>query len=318
MNHRTPFLHQFDSTSTSTSIQSSNNIQNQNHNHQSHSHTHIQSYDDHHPLRLDVIDISPISISLRCSRRPLPISAISNRNHQQSDRNHQQSSSEAEYQQDEDEDDDDDTAVDPEEIREDSTSDPQSSNPTSTPLFPFGLTILVNDRNWSRVVVAERGPDEAIIVIFGLADLVNNKDHHHQNNVEIRENGNGLNNDQNGSSSMNNAGMTTTSIGGVVSGGKTIAIGTTGIKRNGINCQIVLQVRNKSNEGLGASDASGVRRFNGNMLAESRIQEGEWKAMNRCLIKENERIFRLAESISQLDRLRLWPQPFFKKVFGGE
>lgn len=259
---------------------------------------------NHHPLRLDVIDLSPLSITIRCSRRPLPISSLSiptrtsstsirpsiSQSQTHSRRSSAQDESDQEANQEEDaswpsELSDDETAVDPEENLP--VYDLTSVN-HAIPLFPFGLTILVNNQPWSRVVVAEKGEDEAIIVVFGLGDVKS------QINKQLGENGTSnsdsrrrtsANGNGNGNGNLEGVASTSrieeghTSIGGSISGGKTIPIGTTGIKTDGIHCEIVLEVRSKEDH-----DAGNER--------ESQGEEVEGECHNPFLSSPDQIVFR--------------------------
>ncbi|CAO1638170.1 unnamed protein product [Parajaminaea phylloscopi] len=145
----------------------------------------------HHPFRIEVQDITPVSISLRWSLRPPPISefvplqASAARRSKRSDQRASQgdgSLAEGRGEGERHSDDDDDaTAVDESSERDEDFAEDMSSGTqrTQRPLEPSvssslgslsssSISVVVNGAAWSQVVLAEQEPDESVVVVYGL------------------------------------------------------------------------------------------------------------------------------------------------------
>lgn len=185
----------------------------------------------HHPFRLEVQEVTPVSISLLWSLRPPPITAIpkdiaarsaaptslksspaprsppqvnttpvhklaegvvatrslnrkvtkirlrgtSQGRFQQIHQSQQQQRNSSTTESDDWPSDDGATAVNDDALSDrDSASDtselPRDGESTSamTKIFESGVSVAVNGLPWSHVVMGDRGPDEAVIVVFGL------------------------------------------------------------------------------------------------------------------------------------------------------
>lgn len=142
---------------------------------------HRSSRRDHHPFRIEVQEVTPVSISLRWSLRPPPISdldvALSAASQPQRPEKTRHSVGERN-----DDDDDDATAVDGEGFERDEEFTGNTADSRQTPshtsalksastlsrIFDSGVSVVVNGITWSQVVMANQGADESVIVVYGL------------------------------------------------------------------------------------------------------------------------------------------------------
>lgn len=147
---------------------------------------------EQHPFRLEVQQVTPVSISMRWSLRPPPISelrqsgdggtesllrksfaAVSRREARAgSDEDDWPSDDGATAVNDDASDSDDlSDSSDPGQSLDDhspSTSKSGPSTPSLSRMFESGVSVVLNGQAWSQVVVGDKAADEAVIVVYGL------------------------------------------------------------------------------------------------------------------------------------------------------
>lgn len=146
----------------------------------------------HHPFRLEVQEVTPVSISLRWSLRPPPISQLrlqSNNRDEAAKKTRpelgRKGASSSDHDQEDWPSDEGATAVnedgsdrDLSDVEGAATNDLLQSTRSSTAgnklpstiskTFNSGVSVVLNGSPWSQVVMGDKGPDEAVIVVYGL------------------------------------------------------------------------------------------------------------------------------------------------------